>query len=518
MATINTRIVLCNDSSLAWGTSDKVLLKGELGIEFSESGAPKIKVGDGTNTFADLQYLTLTPAEIQDKINSMITSTSHTHTNKAILDQITAAFTTALKNNYDAAYTHSQEAHAPADAEANVQSDWNETSTDSDAYIKNKPVLGTASGKNIEDFATAAQGAKADTAVQTIKIGGAAQTKTNGEVDLPAYPTKSSLGLNNVDNTSDADKPISDATQAALDEKADKATTLAGYGITDAASKNHQHTAADITSVNASAITGIINIENLPQGALERLTIVEDDTARFALTTDNVQLGDIVKVTESNKMYYIKDVDNLDNETGYEPFSASTASSVPWAGVTGKPSTFTPSEHTHDIDDVTGLQDALDSKADDADLTAHTGNSTIHITGTERTNWNAAKTHADSAHARVDATAVEKSNTNGNIKINGTETTVYSHPTQTAKASGLYKITTDGTGHVTAGTIVTKTDITDLGIPASDTGVTAVTANNGLTQSISGRTLTIGIGSVSTDLLANGSDVLVLSGGSAATQ
>jgi hypothetical protein len=48
---------------------------------------------------------------------------------------------------------------------------------------------------------------------------------------------KSDVGLGNVDNTSDANKPISTATQAALDLKADAATTLAGYGITDAYTK-----------------------------------------------------------------------------------------------------------------------------------------------------------------------------------------------------------------------------------------------------------------------------------------
>ena len=50
----------------------------------------------------------------------------------------------------------------------------------------------------------------------------------------PHEVTKSQVGLGNVDNTSDADKPISTATQTALDGKANKATTLAGYGITDA--------------------------------------------------------------------------------------------------------------------------------------------------------------------------------------------------------------------------------------------------------------------------------------------
>lgn len=65
--------------------------------------------------------------------------------------------------------------------------------------------------------ATSAQGTKADSAVQTIQINGTTQTKTNGTVNLPAYPTKSSLGLGNVNNTSDLNKPISTATQAALD-------------------------------------------------------------------------------------------------------------------------------------------------------------------------------------------------------------------------------------------------------------------------------------------------------------
>lgn len=52
--------------------------------------------------------------------------------------------TNALKTNYDAAYTHSQAAHAPADAEANVQADWNVSDTGSDAFIKNKPTIPAA--------------------------------------------------------------------------------------------------------------------------------------------------------------------------------------------------------------------------------------------------------------------------------------------------------------------------------------------------------------------------------------
>lgn len=42
-----------------------------------------------------------------------------------------------------AAYDHSQTAHAPATAEQNVQADWNEADSGSDAYIVNKPSLFT---------------------------------------------------------------------------------------------------------------------------------------------------------------------------------------------------------------------------------------------------------------------------------------------------------------------------------------------------------------------------------------
>ena len=43
--------------------------------------------------------------------------------------------------DWDTAYTHSQSAHAPASAEANVQADWNQSLINDDSYIKNKPTI-----------------------------------------------------------------------------------------------------------------------------------------------------------------------------------------------------------------------------------------------------------------------------------------------------------------------------------------------------------------------------------------
>ena len=53
----------------------------------------------------------------------------------------------------------------------------------------------------------------------------------------------------------------------------------------------------------------------------------------------------------------------------------------------------------------------------------------------------------------------------------------YTHPRYTARASGLYKVTVDGTGHVSAATAATKSDITALGIPESDTTYSAATTS-----------------------------------------
>lgn len=74
---------------------------------------------------------------------------------------------------------------------------------------------------------------------------------------------KSDIGLGNVDNTSDLNKPISTATQTALNLKADKATT---YTKTETdtllaakANSANVYTKAEVDSAIATAVTGAIN-------------------------------------------------------------------------------------------------------------------------------------------------------------------------------------------------------------------------------------------------------------------
>lgn len=108
---------------------------------------------------------------------------------------------------------------------------------------------------------------------------------------------------------------------------------------------NINTTIVNFPNIDASKITsGTINIERLPVSVLERMITVQNDSARFKLTTSQVQLGDTVKVTSTNKMYLVINESKLNEETGYEVYVAGRAAEVPWSGVTGKPSTM-PNPH-----------------------------------------------------------------------------------------------------------------------------------------------------------------------------
>lgn len=70
--TLNTRLVLRNDTSANWGTNDtKVLLKGEPIIVW-DGTTPKIKIGDGTQTVADLPWAFINSSDAQSLITTEI--------------------------------------------------------------------------------------------------------------------------------------------------------------------------------------------------------------------------------------------------------------------------------------------------------------------------------------------------------------------------------------------------------------------------------------------------------------
>lgn len=128
------------------------------------------------------------------------------------------------------------------------------------------------------------------------------------------------------------------------------------------------------------------------------------------------------------------------------------------------------------------LNTLLAKKAEQKELDSHTGNGTIHVTVSDKEHLHTSFSHAQSIHARTDATKVERSASNGSILINGTETGIYEHPLSTAAPGTYRQVTVDEHGHIIGGsnTILPIT----LGGTGASTAAAAL-SNLGLTASSS---------------------------------
>lgn len=90
---------------------------------------------------------------------------------------------------------------------------------------------------------------------------------------------------------------------------------------------------------------------------LVRLTKVGDGVYRYG---DGSEYPDARKFEDADVIPVVFVEKKADGT--YEYVEASDVE-VSWGDITGKPSTFPPASHTHEIEDVNGLQSALDGKA-----------------------------------------------------------------------------------------------------------------------------------------------------------
>ena len=108
--------------------------KGEQGIQGVQGvqGIQGVKGADGLTTQIKVNGNTYTQS------NGLITLPDY-----PTLSGSGSGLTTTQEQQLITSYNHSQTTHAPVNAEQNVQSNWNETNSSSDAYILNKPNLST---------------------------------------------------------------------------------------------------------------------------------------------------------------------------------------------------------------------------------------------------------------------------------------------------------------------------------------------------------------------------------------
>ena len=166
----------------------------------------------------------------------------------------------------------------------NIPEGTNEYYTDSKVYTKEKSSI--AAGTNVslsyDDVNQVITISSNDVSVNfatdvvnkptTLSGYGISDAYTKTEVDTTISGlTKSSVGLGNVDNTSDLSKPISSATQTALNLKANSATTLSGYGIADSYTKTQIDTMASgyAAQTGNATITGSWTFSTQPSGIVK---------------------------------------------------------------------------------------------------------------------------------------------------------------------------------------------------------------------------------------------------------
>lgn len=340
MAQLNTRIVLRNDSSVNWLANESiVLLKGEVGIEFLDSGKVMMKIGDGVKTWGELSYfggaseanvLEVIPTETETHADAIarITQEVEIHVGDVVIinddERIAHIYNgsnwLAMSNEYldDIADVQSQITELTKTVQTNtnelalvkegVQSQTNElalvketiqthttelttvketvqtqsqtltevqTKVDTvfkdnvlDVYTKSE----TYNRLEVENLIAAVDHLKRKTVVSVESIdlnasdaeqyiymvlndygtydeymvlGGSLERVGDWKIDLSDYA-----------KTEDVNKKIALlATKDELTTKADKSTSLAGYGITDAYTKNETYTRQEIADLIAD-ITG----------------------------------------------------------------------------------------------------------------------------------------------------------------------------------------------------------------------------------------------------------------------
>jgi len=296
-----TRIQKRRDTAANWTAANPVLAQGEEGFELDTN---KEKIGNGTTAWNSLPYKTfgITPSAI-----GAATAAQGAKADTAVQPAGLTKAAVGLGNVDNTSDVNKPVSTAQAAALA-VKADTTAVVAAvaaHEAAVDPHPSYLTAAEGNAA-YATVAQGAKADSAVQ------------------PAGLTKAAVGLGNVDNTSDANKPVSTAQAAALAVKADTTAVVAAVAAHEAAADPHPSylTAAEGNAAYATAA----------QGAL----------AVTAIQPGNAALSDARTPTAHKSSHAVGGSDAL------SPADIGAAAT----------------NHGHAISDVSGLQTALSGKAD----------------------------------------------------------------------------------------------------------------------------------------------------------
>lgn len=275
--------------------------------------------------------------------------------------------------------------------------------------------------------------------------------------------------------------------------------------------------------VGSSSWTNLIALDDL-KGADGQDGTFDETTSFPSLTTENKTVLGAINELDSSKAdvsdipsdyvsYSTQTLTDNQKAQARSNIGAGTSSfNGSYENLTNVPTSFPPSSHTHDMSDVNGLatalegksntghthaiaditnlQSSLNEKANSSELTTHTNNADIHVTATDKTNWNAKSNFSGeyddlTGKPTIPSKTSELTNDSGFLtSYTETDPTVPSHvknitseniSSWNAKSdfSGSYEDLTDiPSSFAPSSHTHTMSEITDLSIPSKTSDLT----------------------------------------------
>lgn len=261
----------------------------------------EIKLGDDGKLYAPAypDLSNIDTSEIQSKIDELTTEIEnkadeeHTHVISDVANlQSTLDQKASLEHKHEISDITNLQSTLNAKA---LQTDLDEHTADTDVHMTTQEKTKLA-------------GIEAGAQVNTITgiKGDSESSYRTGQVNI----TKANIGLGNVDNTSDANKPVSTAQQAAIDGAVataksyidTKTTNMATTSVVDSKISTHNSSASAHNDIRvlisdlATEVSNFLDVDDTTRDQLsEVLTLIDNNKGTLdSLTTSKVNVADIV--------------------------------------------------------------------------------------------------------------------------------------------------------------------------------------------------------------------------------
>ena len=265
-----------------WALDTTVLPEGSVNVEGVTAGGFKVKIGNGTETWQQLEYVVF-ESDMSFYVSEEL-STFEQDINQSLSTKAdTSDVTLWLADKLDI---------------ADAQSTYALIDSPTFSGTVNLPSTTQIGGITSNEIASLA-GISTSETIQSQIDNLHDDVDTKAPIESPTFTgtvsgiTSTMVGLGNVDNTSDLDKPVSTATQSALDDKAN----LSGATFTGAVTLPGDPTQALHASTKAY-------VDNVSSGILAKPSVIAATTANLNSTYDNGSSGVGAKLTSTTNVAF----------------------------------------------------------------------------------------------------------------------------------------------------------------------------------------------------------------------